>query len=161
PDRDRLWPCPASAPRRASSPSASTADLAPMPPATNFLFEIGDVLAAPDFGSFALAPDRRHPAPARIASVRSPELPPSPARGFAFLSFATREEQGSPDPIVWGEPPRAGFRHLWCVDDLGAPARRLTDGPEDVYDFCWSPDGERLAVLAAPGFEMEKHLDNE
>src|SRR5207253_8215829 len=85
----------------------------------------------------------------------------TPRRGFAFLSFATREEQGSPDPVVWGEPPQAGFRHLYCVDDLASPLRKLTDGPEDVYDFCWSPDGERLAVLVAPGFEMEKHLDNE
>src|SRR5256885_16888799 len=41
-----------------------------MPPTPNSIFEMGDVLAAPDFGSFALSPDGRHLAIARVEYVR-------------------------------------------------------------------------------------------
>ena len=111
-----------------------------------------DAVPAPAAGveRMALAPKWRPGAPSREAG-----------RGFAFLSFATRAEQGFADPLVWGDIPAAGFRHLYLVDEPGAAPQKLTTGPEDVYDFAWSPDGEHLAVLVAPSFEMERHLENE
>ena len=96
----------------------------------------------------------------RMASVAK-WRPGAGRRGFGFLSFATREEQGVGDPIVWGTTPAAGYRHLhYAFDETQAP-RRITSGPQDVYDFAWLPDGSALAVLAAPDFEMERHLDSE
>src|SRR2546428_4411505 len=44
-----------------------------MPRTPGSIFAIGDVLAAPDFGAFALAPDGRHLALSRIEYVRSTE----------------------------------------------------------------------------------------
>src|SRR2546428_11515660 len=55
-----------------------------MPRTPGSIFAIGDVLAAPDFGAFALAPDGRHLALSRIEYVRSTETRRSRATVIAL-----------------------------------------------------------------------------
>lgn len=112
---------------------------------------------------------QRGETPSPVASVTRMAVaakwqPAVAAPGIGFLSFATRAEQGMPDPIDFGTIPAAGFRHLYFIDDPrdpDRPPRPLTSGPEDVYDYAFSPDGTHAAVLVAPSFEMERHLENE
>ena len=37
---------------------------------------------------------------------------------------------------------------VWVMDVSGGEARRLTDMPQGVRDFSWSPDGQRLVFFA-------------
>jgi dipeptidyl aminopeptidase/acylaminoacyl peptidase len=37
---------------------------------------------------------------------------------------------------------------VWLMPALGGEGRRLTDFPGGVEDYAWSPDGERLAIIA-------------
>lgn len=38
---------------------------------------------------------------------------------------------------------------VWLLDRSGGEARRLTDLPGGVVEFSWSPDGQRLALIAS------------
>jgi dipeptidyl aminopeptidase/acylaminoacyl peptidase len=40
-----------------------------------------------------------------------------------------------------------GKTQVWLLNRLGGDAQRLTNTPQDVEDFSWSPDGRRLVLL--------------
>jgi len=75
----------------------------------------------------------------RVQLTRTPEdsewLPRwSPdGRSLAFLS-----DRGGEDAKT----------QVWLMPTLGGEPRRVTDLPEGVEDYDWSPDGKRLAVIA-------------
>ncbi|MFO8061179.1 MAG: S9 family peptidase [Bacillota bacterium] len=48
-------------------------------------------------------------------------------------------------PIPGGEK---GEKQIWIIPASGGEARRITDLENGVRQFCWSPDGSRLALTA-------------
>jgi dipeptidyl aminopeptidase/acylaminoacyl peptidase len=51
---------------------------------------------------------------------------------------------------------------VWMMPEHGGEARKLTDFPDGVEDFVWSPDGKQLAVIAydpefPPGIDKPKN----
>src|SRR6476646_1044454 len=40
-----------------------------------------------------------------------------------------------------------GTTKVWLLNRLGGEAQKLTDTPQDVNDFVWSPDSTRLALV--------------
>lgn len=42
----------------------------------------------------------------------------------------------------------ASAAQVWLLDRMGGEAQRLTDLPEGVNDYVWSPDGTRLVVVS-------------
>lgn len=45
--------------------------------------------------------------------------------------------------------PEEGGRQVWLAPSHGGPSRRVTDAPTPVQSFAWSPDGARIAYVAA------------
>jgi dipeptidyl aminopeptidase/acylaminoacyl peptidase len=58
-----------------------------------------------------------------------------------------------------------GKQQVWLLNRLGGEAQRLTDTPQDVSDFAWSPDSRRLVLVlrdASPEeLEAAKDKDKE
>ncbi|HEY4817715.1 MAG TPA: S9 family peptidase [Candidatus Acidoferrum sp.] len=48
-----------------------------------------------------------------------------------------------------------GKAQVWLLNRSGGEAQRLTDTPQDVDDFAWSPDGTRLVVILRDPSEEE------
>jgi dipeptidyl aminopeptidase/acylaminoacyl peptidase len=48
-----------------------------------------------------------------------------------------------------------GKTQVWLLNRSGGEAQRLTDTPQDVEDFVWSPDGTRLVVILRDPSEEE------
>src|SRR5262249_50098976 len=48
-----------------------------------------------------------------------------------------------------------GKSQLWLLNRAGGEAQRLTNTPQDVEDFAWSPDSRRLCVLFRDATEEE------
>ena len=38
---------------------------------------------------------------------------------------------------------------LWIVDVESGAARRLTSGDEQIWEFCWAPDGSAIAAITS------------
>src|SRR6266436_10153320 len=54
----------------------------------------------------------------------------------------------------------AGKSQVWLLNRLGGEAQKLTDAPQDVNDFDWSPDSTRLALLLRDPTEDELEAVN-
>src|SRR6266849_10053705 len=48
-----------------------------------------------------------------------------------------------------------GKTQVWLLDRSGGEAQHLTDTPQDVDDFAWSPDSTRLVVILRDASEEE------
>jgi dipeptidyl aminopeptidase/acylaminoacyl peptidase len=48
-----------------------------------------------------------------------------------------------------------GKTQIWLLNRLGGEAQRITDTPQDVDDFAWSPDGTRLVLILRDPSEEE------
>ena len=53
------------------------------------------------------------------------------------------------------------YHHLFCVPAAGGEVKQLTDGPWDVTEYDWAPDGVRLVVAgnAEPGADLQRELN--
>jgi dipeptidyl aminopeptidase/acylaminoacyl peptidase len=53
------------------------------------------------------------------------------------------------------------YHHLFVVPAEGGEAKQLTNGPWDVTDYDWSPDGTRLVVAgnAEPNADLQRELN--
>jgi dipeptidyl aminopeptidase/acylaminoacyl peptidase len=61
------------------------------------------------------------------------------AKMLAFLSDRPRDDSESTDDAT---------SQVWIMPADGGEARRVTDFADGIEDFVWSPDGQRLAVIA-------------
>ena len=59
-------------------------------------------------------------------------------KSLAFLSDRKQAGENEDDATA----------QVWTMPAVGGKARRLTDFPDGVEDFVWSPDGKRLALIA-------------
>ncbi len=92
-----------------------------------------------------------------------------PAAGSAPLALTAEGESStharwSPDGrfIAFLSARKEGKTQVWLLNRLGGEAERLTDTPQDVEDFAWSPDSRRLVLVlrdASPE-ELEAAKEN-
>lgn len=73
------------------------------------------------------------------ASEGSPRFSPD-GRYLGFIASRGNEDPESKDPK--GKP------QVWLLDRAGGEARRLTELPGGVSSYVWSPDGQRIAIVA-------------
>ncbi|MGH8026069.1 MAG: TolB family protein, partial [Pseudoxanthomonas sp.] len=59
------------------------------------------------------------------------------------IAFLSDRKQGNKK-----EDEEEATTQVWIMSAQGGQARRLTDFPDGVEDFVWSPDGQQLAVIA-------------
>lgn len=85
------------------------------------------------------------------ASEGSPRFSPD-GRYLGFIASRGGEDDDSKDP--------KGKAQIWLLDRAGGEARRLTELPGGVSSFVWSPDGQRLAIVA-PDPDPEDAEENE
>src|SRR3546814_14386043 len=75
-------------------------------------------------------------------------------RSIAFLPPDPRTESAEADRAAkrdWtqGDVPQ-NLSRLWILDIASHSLRRIAVADRDITDLNWSPDGQRLAVRAAP-----------
>ncbi len=57
------------------------------------------------------------------------------------------ERDEGDDRILYEDEARYG--RLWIVDVESGAARRLTSGDEQIWEFCWAPDGSAIATITS------------
>ena len=57
------------------------------------------------------------------------------------------ERDDGDDRILYEDEARYG--RLWIVDVESGAARRLTSGDEQIWEFCWAPDGSAIAAITS------------
>jgi dipeptidyl aminopeptidase/acylaminoacyl peptidase len=67
-----------------------------------------------------------------------------------------KKEERDDAIVVGGDPKRA---RLWVVDVESGKARCLTYGTRHVWDYCWAPDGGRLAMVTTSSPEVNSTYD--
>jgi dipeptidyl aminopeptidase/acylaminoacyl peptidase len=72
---------------------------------------------------------------------------PDGSRLAAVVQDARPERAEGVDHILYEDEPR--FDRLWLIDVATGEARRLTTGAQQVWEFCWSPDGTALAAIVS------------
>lgn len=98
----------------------------------------------PKIGSLAWSPDGR-----RIAIVATAPHEPAMAKIYHDERSGARHIRALPfksdaDGLLDGTR-----KALWLIDVSSGAVERITHGDFDVLSFCWSPDGTRIAFVAA------------
>lgn len=90
--------------------------------------------------------------------VSSPRWSPDGAR-LAFIAMDTTPAAPPPDGKS-SAAADAGEKHeqVFVLPMDGGDAQRITDAPEDVVSFSWSPDGKTIAYIAADVPANEKAI---
>ena len=85
----------------------------------------------------------------RRGQVTNPTWLPD-GKALVFESSAPDSEKAlpSPDPVV--EDEALPFNRVWQVDTSHRVVRPITPADLHVYEYCLSPDGQWLALVAAP-----------
>lgn len=129
------------------------------PPAAQRPVTVDDALAIRDVADPQLSPDAQWVA----YTVKTPLLKEGknetriwmvPAGGgdpIALTSegVSSSHPRFSPDGkfIAFLSARSGGKQQLWLLNRLGGEAQRLTDTPQDVEDFEWSPDSRRFVLV--------------
>lgn len=80
-------------------------------------------------------------------SVDAPAWLPDGKR-ISFLYYGTldKEKREDADPVVIdAEPPH---QRVWVIDAATGELNAITPAGENVHEYAWSPDGERLVILS-------------
>ncbi|HEV2388256.1 MAG TPA: S9 family peptidase [Candidatus Acidoferrales bacterium] len=86
--------------------------------------------------------------------ARSPRWSPD-GRWLAFLSAGPGPQADGAAPA--GRP--SAKPQVWVAARDGSARRQITNFPQGVLDYSWSPDGTRLAVEARPGLAAGPERD--
>jgi len=72
---------------------------------------------------------------------------PDGSRIAAVVRDATPERPEGADHVLYDDEPR--FDRIWLIDVVTGSARQITTGDEQIWEFCWSPDGTALAAIVS------------
>jgi dipeptidyl aminopeptidase/acylaminoacyl peptidase len=75
-------------------------------------------------------------------------LPDGNAISFLYDGTLDREKRPEPDPIVVDAAPE--FKRIWTLDLESEQLTPITPSTCHVFEYTWSPDGAKLAVLTSP-----------
>ncbi len=93
--------------------------------------DLGEPVAVAGFASgvsdFAWSPDGR--------SIAAVVVDPTP------------QQEAGADHILYEEQLR--FARIWIIDVASRDIRQLTRGDENIWEFCWSPDGAAIAAITS------------
>jgi dipeptidyl aminopeptidase/acylaminoacyl peptidase len=72
---------------------------------------------------------------------------PDGGRIAAVVRDAKPERAEGADHLLYEDEPR--YERVWLIDVTSGAARQVTTADEQIWEFCWSPDGTALAAIAS------------
>src|SRR5258708_3943197 len=88
----------------------------------------------------------------QIREVSDPQLSPD-AQSVAYTVKTLLVKEGK--SLAFLSARNEEKTQVWLLNRSGGEAQRLTDTPQDVDDFAWSPDSTRLVVILRDASEEE------
>ncbi|HEX7102656.1 MAG TPA: S9 family peptidase, partial [Nitrolancea sp.] len=72
---------------------------------------------------------------------------PDGTRIAAVVRDAAPERAEGVDHVLYEDEPR--FERIWVIETATGTVRQLTTGDEQIWEFCWSPDGGAVAAIVS------------